>query len=120
MADEKTTEEVFRVVINAEKQYSIWPSWKNTPAGWEDEGKKGTKQECLDYIESVWKDMRPLSLQKFMAQFEDPSKPKQPIRIPSLPDHQGIDYFHSSSHLVSFVVLVMFAVTMVNSGNLKN
>jgi MbtH protein len=97
MADaEKVTEEVFRVVVNAEKQYSIWPSWKTTPVGWEDEGKKGTKQECLDYIETVWTDMRPLSLQKFMAQFEDPAKTanKHPIQIPPLPDHQGIDYFH--------------------------
>nr|WP_297534230.1 MULTISPECIES: MbtH family protein [unclassified Nitrobacter] len=56
----------FAVVINDEEQYSIWPTFKDVPAGWKEVGKTGSKKECLDYIEQVWTDMRPLSLRKFM------------------------------------------------------
>jgi MbtH protein len=54
----------YRVVINTEEQYSIWPLHRDMPAGWEAIGKTGTKQECLSYIEEVWTDMRPLSLRR--------------------------------------------------------
>lgn len=57
---------IFNVVVNHEEQYSIWPDFKEIPAGWRAVGKTGAKQECLDYIETVWTDMRPLSLRKFM------------------------------------------------------
>jgi len=58
------TEELGRrysVVVNAEEQYSIWRSDKALPPGWASAGKEGTEQECLQYIESVWTDMRPAS-----------------------------------------------------------
>lgn len=58
---------VFRVVINHEEQYSIWPDYLEIPKGWTAVGKVGKKQECLDYIKETWTDMRPLSLRKFMA-----------------------------------------------------
>jgi len=57
---------IYNVVVNHEEQYSIWPSDKDIPLGWKEVGKKGSKQECLDYIEEVWTDMRPLSLRKKM------------------------------------------------------
>ena len=57
---------VFKVVVNHEEQYSIWPDYKQIPNGWRAVGKVGNKAECLAYIESVWTDMRPLSLRKFM------------------------------------------------------
>lgn len=50
------------VVINDEEQYSIWPDFKAIPAGWKAVGKQGNKEECLQYIEEHWTDMRPLSL----------------------------------------------------------
>jgi len=59
---------VFRVVYNHEEQYSIWPVERELPLGWSEEGKTGTKQECLDHIEEIWTDMRPLSLRKFLAE----------------------------------------------------
>lgn len=62
--DEDTT--TYVVVVNHEEQYSIWPEGKDMPLGWRDAGKHGTKQECLDHIEEVWTDMRPLSLRKAM------------------------------------------------------
>ncbi len=55
-----------RVVVNAEEQYSIWPTGRELPLGWKDAGKQGLKAECLAYIKEVWTDMRPLSLRNKM------------------------------------------------------
>jgi MbtH protein len=52
---------VFDVVINAEEQYSIWPSERELPAGWKLAGFSGLKSDCLAYIGSVWTDITPLS-----------------------------------------------------------
>lgn len=60
--------QLFSVVVNHEEQYSIWPVDRELPLGWQTAGKEGTKQECLDYIEEVWTDMRPLSLRKQMEE----------------------------------------------------
>ena len=57
---------VYRVVVNHEEQYSIWPDFKEIPPGWTDCGRKGSKHECLAYIKEVWTDMRPLSLRRQM------------------------------------------------------
>jgi MbtH protein len=54
----------YKVVINHEDQYSIWPDNQENPPGWQDAGRRGTKEECLDYIEKTWVDMRPRGLQK--------------------------------------------------------
>ncbi|MBK7192093.1 MAG: MbtH family NRPS accessory protein [Myxococcales bacterium] len=54
--------QVYVVVINHEEQYSIWPNDRELPLGWKADGTSGTKAECLAYIQSVWTDMRPLSL----------------------------------------------------------
>lgn len=67
MSDQNTNEVTYKVVINDEKQYSIWPQARENALGWHDEGKSGTKEECLAHIDEVWTDMRPLSLQKKMA-----------------------------------------------------
>lgn len=61
---------LYRVVVNHEEQYSIWPADRANPAGWSDADKSGSKQECLEHIEKVWVDMRPLSLRKRMAEME--------------------------------------------------
>jgi MbtH protein len=58
----------FKVVKNHEDQYSIWPDNEALPAGWIAEGKVGTREECLAYINEVWVDMRPRSLREAMAQ----------------------------------------------------
>jgi MbtH protein len=53
---------IYLVVCNREGQYSIWLKHKAIPRGWQSVGKEGLRAECLRYIESVWTDMRPLSL----------------------------------------------------------
>ena len=57
----------YRVVINHEEQYSLWPAGRETPRGWKDAGRQGSKKSCLVYIEEVWTDMRPLSVHSKMA-----------------------------------------------------
>ena len=56
----------YTVVVNDEEQYSIWTSERVCPLGWREIGKRGSKQECLGHIETVWTDMRPLSLRQKM------------------------------------------------------
>jgi MbtH protein len=56
----------YLVVVNHEEQYSIWEAGLPLPAGWTAEGFSGQHQACLDHIEEVWTDMRPLSLRNAM------------------------------------------------------
>jgi MbtH protein len=64
--DEREDTTIYRVVVNHEEQYSIWPADRELPLGWNDVGRSGLKAECLAYIEEVWTDMRPLSLRQRM------------------------------------------------------
>lgn len=66
MADEEIDNIVYKVVVNHEEQYSIWPQTRQNALGWTDAGKSGSKADCLAYIKEVWTDMRPLSLRKKM------------------------------------------------------
>lgn len=66
--DEKEDTTIYKVVVNHEEQYSIWPADRENPLGWKDAGKVGQKPECLAYIKEVWTDMRPLSLRKKMEE----------------------------------------------------
>lgn len=63
-----------KVVVNHEEQYSIWPTDRENPLGWLDEGTVGTKEACLAHIERIWTDMRPLSLRRAMAELESVGK----------------------------------------------
>ena len=64
--NEEEDTRIYKVVINREEQYSIWPADRENALGWTDVGKVGTKSECLAYIKEVWIDMRPSSLRKLM------------------------------------------------------
>jgi MbtH protein len=56
----------YLVLVNAENQHSLWPSFVDTPAGWTPAHGPGPRQECLDYVEKHWTDLRPTSLVKAM------------------------------------------------------
>lgn len=58
---------IYQVVVNHEEQYSIWLTGRPVPSGWKEVGKSGSKTDCLSYIDTVWTDMRPLSLRRFRA-----------------------------------------------------
>lgn len=61
MEDDSTT---YKVIINHEEQYALWPANNDLPAGWRAEGKTGSRDECTTHIREVWTDMRPLSLRE--------------------------------------------------------
>ena len=65
--NKKIDEIKYNVVKNIEGQYSIFPSYRNVPAGWTVEGDEKTREECLEYINEVWIDMRPLSLRESLS-----------------------------------------------------
>lgn len=67
---------VFHVLVNDEGQHSLWPAFRDVPAGWTVVHKSDTRAACLDYIEKNWTDMRPRSLQERMAEkaHSDPTK----------------------------------------------
>jgi MbtH protein len=64
--DEQADNTTYKVVVNHEEQYSIWPADRENPLGWNDAGMTGTKEECLAYIKEIWTDMRPLNLRQRM------------------------------------------------------
>lgn len=66
---------VYKVVVNHEEQYSILLAYRECPKGWKDVGKSGIKSKCMEYINEVWTDMRPLSLRKKMDEMKE-SRPE--------------------------------------------
>ncbi len=64
-------EQVFDVVVNHEEQYSIWPAGRDYPNGWRYAGVSADKPACLEHIEKVWVDMRPLSVRAQLAGLGD-------------------------------------------------
>ena len=71
VGDEGDDATTYRVVVNHEEQYSIWPAHKGLPKGWSAVGKEGLKDDCLAYIKEVWTDMRPKSLREAMDRRKD-------------------------------------------------
>lgn len=52
----------FYVLINAEQQYSLWPTFAPIPAGWQVDFGPESRELCISQIELKWQDMRPASL----------------------------------------------------------
>jgi len=61
------TESLYLIVVNHEGQYSIWPHERALPLGWSAQGEAASREDCLSRINTLWTDMRPLSLQRRMA-----------------------------------------------------
>ncbi|CAL9335688.1 MbtH family protein [Streptomyces sp. DH-12] len=57
----------YLVLVNDELQHSLWPVFADVPAGWTVALPAASRQECLDYVEKNWTDMRPKSLADAMA-----------------------------------------------------
>jgi uncharacterized protein YbdZ (MbtH family) len=81
---------IYKVVVNDEEQYSIWPDYKELPRGWKHAGKTGPKAECLAYIKQVWVDMRPLSLRRKMEEFAKNPPPASPPADPNAPREKSL------------------------------
>ena len=52
----------FVALKNAEGQFSLWPSGRPAPDGWQVMNAPGSKADCVAFIEAHWTDMRPESL----------------------------------------------------------
>jgi len=83
--DDEQDDRTYKVVVNHEEQYSIWPAERENAPGWRDAGQTGTKAECLAYIERVWTDMRPLSLRRRMDEAGPGGNPSAPFGPSDLP-----------------------------------
>lgn len=57
----------FVVLINAEEQHSLWPSFAVVPEGWNVVLAETSRDEALEYIEQNWTDIRPKSLREALA-----------------------------------------------------
>ena len=64
--DNREDNTIYKVVVNHEEQYSIWPVERENPLGWRDAGKSRSKTVCLAYIQEVWTDTRPLTIRQQM------------------------------------------------------
>jgi len=92
---------IYKVVVNHEEQYSIWPDYKELPLGWKDVGKSGVKSECLAYIKEVWTDMRPLSLRRKMEEMaKNPPPPPAPPDPNSPRDKSLVEKLCEGDHRV--------------------
>lgn len=74
---------MYDVVVNDEEQYSIWLGNRELPLGWRRVGVQGSKEECLDFIEVTWTDMRPLSLRRRLAELHTEATPQAPTDLVS-------------------------------------
>ncbi|APU42985.1 MbtH family protein [Streptomyces sp. NPDC048566] len=54
------------VLTNTENQHSLWPATADVPKGWTVRH-EGSRQSCLDYVETHWTDLRPASLASRMG-----------------------------------------------------
>lgn len=75
MSEPNENAPLYRVVVNHEEQYAIWPLERELPGGWQAEGTSGAKQVCLERIAEVWTDMRPSSLRQAMDLGSSQSQP---------------------------------------------
>ncbi len=57
--EEKEDNTIYKVVVNHEEQYSIWPADRENALGWRDAGKSGTREECEAFIKKAAKGKRP-------------------------------------------------------------
>jgi MbtH protein len=60
----------FLVLVNDEGQHSLWPLFAAVPGGWKTVFGEAGREQCLEYIETSWTDMRPKSLIAAMEELE--------------------------------------------------
>ena len=67
----------YQVLVNHEEQYSLWPSFKEIPKGWEQVGPVGKREDCLAWVEEVWTDITPLSVRRQLEEAATARKKKK-------------------------------------------
>jgi len=54
----------YLVLVNHEEQHSLWPADLAVPEGWTNAAGPAPRTECLEYVETHWTDIRPLSVRQ--------------------------------------------------------
>jgi MbtH protein len=57
---------MYTILVNNEGQLSLWPSILDAPNGWGVVFEKAPRQQCLNFVEENWTDIRPQSLAAWM------------------------------------------------------
>jgi MbtH protein len=52
----------FVALVNAERQYSVWPTFAPVPDGWTVAHGPAARADVLAFVDAEWTDMRPASL----------------------------------------------------------
>jgi MbtH protein len=60
----------FYVLVNDERQHSLWPSFAEIPGGWRVVHGQDSRDACLEYVTHNWTDLRPKSLVDAMERDE--------------------------------------------------
>lgn len=60
---------LYHVLINSEEQHSLWPTFKEVPAGWTIVLESAPREEALKYVQKNWTDMRPKSIRWIIHSF---------------------------------------------------
>lgn len=56
----------FLVLVNDERQHSLWPGFAEVPDGWTVTFGPADRASCVDHVNTTWTDMRPRSLADLM------------------------------------------------------
>ena len=65
-SEEREDNTIYKVVVNHEEQYSLWPTFSGVPQGWRVVFGEESRAACVEYVEQNWTDMRPKSLRDAM------------------------------------------------------
>jgi MbtH protein len=52
----------FLVLVNAKKEYSLWPVFADQPAGWAHCFGPASREACLAHVEQHWHSINPFAL----------------------------------------------------------
>ena len=52
----------FSVLVNEEGQHSLWPDFADVPAGWTVAHGPAGRDDCVEYVNANWTDLRPRSV----------------------------------------------------------
>lgn len=68
--DEEEDTTIYRVVMNHEEQYSIWPADRELPLGWNDVGKSARRRSAWTTSKRCGPTCGPCRLRKKMEEME--------------------------------------------------
>jgi uncharacterized protein YbdZ (MbtH family) len=102
--DDQEDDLEYRVVVNHEEQYSIWPVDRENAPGWRDAGYQGRKAACLEHITTVWTDMRPLSLRQRMEELARNPPPPDADLEPEDDTPPLVDRLATGTHPVEIAI----------------